>query len=288
MSAAATVPTPTPAFEGFGPKVEKLNQSTLWQWRVLISRLFLRTSIGELFTTAGAPVVFMVGFYIPFAIPWNHFVGGASSGVANNLGQYITPLVTLQAISFAAIGSGFRAATDSLLGVNRRFSSMPIAPVTPVLARATVSVYRCSIGLAVSLVCGYVIGFRFHRGALYIVGFCLLVLAIGAVLSFGTDLLGTVTKNPDAMLPLLTLPILIFGLLSVGLMPLRLFPRWIHPFVRNQPISQFVEAMRALAGDTTKRVLPVTWPVMAPTLAWLVGFTLFLVPMSIVVLSKRR
>ncbi|EUA02492.1 doxorubicin resistance ABC transporter permease protein drrB [Mycobacterium kansasii 732] len=186
---------------GFSPTVEKLNQSTLRQWRVLISRLFLRTSIGELFTTAGAPVVFMVGFYIPFAIPWNHFVGGASSGVASNLGQYITPLVTLQAISFAAIGSGFRAATDSLLGVNRRFSSMPIAPVTPVLARATVSVYRCSIGLAVSLVCGYVIGFRFHRGALYIVGFCVLVLAIGPCCRSALTCLAPLPRTPTPCCP---------------------------------------------------------------------------------------
>lgn len=126
---------------------------------------------GEVLTTVGAPIIFMVGFYIPFAIPWNQFVGGASSGVASNLGQYITPLVTLQAVSFAAIGSGFRAATDSLLGVNRRFQSMPMAPLTPLLARVWVAVDRCFTGLVISLVCGYVIGFRFHRGALYIVGF---------------------------------------------------------------------------------------------------------------------
>ncbi|EUA10828.1 doxorubicin resistance ABC transporter permease protein drrB [Mycobacterium kansasii 732] len=132
------------------------------------------------------------------------------------------------------------------------------------------------------------VGFRFHRGPLYIVGFCVLVLVIGVLLALAADLLGTATKNPDAMVPLLSLPILIFGLLSVGLMPIRLFPRWIHPFVRNQPISQFVEALRALAGDTTKKVLPVTWPVMAPTLAWILGCLVVLVPIAVIVLSKRR
>jgi ABC-2 type transport system permease protein len=243
---------------------------------------------GEKITTIGAPVAFMVGFYIPFSIPWNHFVGGGSSGVASNLAQYITPLVTLQAVAFAAIGSAFRAATDSLLGVNRRFATMPIAPLTPVLARVTVAVYRCSWGLGVSLICGYAFGFRFHRSLPCIVGFCVLVIAIGALLSFGADLLGTAVKNPDAMLPLLTLPILIFGLLSVGLMPLKLFPRWVHGFVRDQPISQFVVALRALAGDTTKTVVPVTWPVMAPTLAWLCGFLAVGVISSFLVLSRPR
>ena len=136
---------------------------------------------GELITAIGASVVFTVGFYIPFSIPWNHYVGGASSGVASSFGQYITPLIMLQAVAFAAISSAFRAATDSLQGVNRRFKSMPIAPLTPVLARVSASVYRCCVGLTVSLICGYVIGFRFHHGALYIAGFCVLVIVIGAV-----------------------------------------------------------------------------------------------------------
>ena len=120
-----------------------------------------RLSNGELITVIGASVGFTAGFYIPFSIPWNHFVGG--SGVASNLGQYITPMVTLQAVAFAAISSAFRAATDSLQGVNRRFRSMPIAPLTPVLARVSASVYRCCVGLTVALICGHAIGFRFHQ-----------------------------------------------------------------------------------------------------------------------------
>lgn len=270
------------------PRMDKPRLSTRTQWWVLTVR-FIKPALrnGELITAIGASAGFTVGFYIPFSIPWNHFVGGGSSGVASSLGQYITPMVTLQAVAFAAISSAFRAATDSLQGVNRRFRSMPIAPLTPVLARVSASMYRCCVGLTVALICGHAIGFRFHHGALYIAGFCVLVIVIGALLSFAADLVGTATRNPDAMLPLLTLPILIFGLLSVGLMPIKLFPRWIQPVVRDQPISQFVVALRALAGDTTKTVIPVTWPVMAPTLAWLFGFLVILVPSSIVVLSRR-
>ena len=285
MSAPAKAPTVGPNVD---PSMEKPHPSMREQWWVLTVRFIAPTlRNGELITAIGASVAFTVGFYIPFSIPWSHYVGGASSGVSSNLGQYITPLITLQAAAFAAISSAFRAATDSLHGVNRRFRSMPIAPLTPVLARVSASVYRCCVGLAVSVICGYAIGFRFHHGALYIAGFCVLVIMIGAVLSFGADLIGTGTRNPDAMLPLLTMPILIFGLLSVGIQPLKMFPHWIQPVVRNQPISQFSVALRALAGDTTRTAVPLTWPVMAPTLAWLLGFMVVLVPASIIVLSKR-
>ncbi|KJX74685.1 ABC transporter permease [Mycobacterium lepromatosis] len=280
---------PSSASKWPSTSMAKPRRSTLRQWWALTTRYYMdmRLLVFEKIIQIGAPVVFTVGLYLPFAIPWNHFVGGPSSGIASNLGQYVTPLIVLQSIAFAAIGSSFRAATDSLRGISRRFRTMPIAPVTPVFARVTDAVQRCCWGMGVALICGHVIGFQFHRGPLYIVGFCALALAIGTVLSFAADLLGTAIRNPDAMLPLLTLPILIFGLLSVGLMPVKLFPRWIHPFVLNQPVSQFVVALRALAGETTKTVIPVAWSVMAPTLAWLFSFLVVLVPTCLVILFRR-
>jgi ABC-2 type transport system permease protein len=80
---------------------------------------------------------------------------------------------------------------------------------------------------------------------------------------------------------------LIFGLLSTGVQPAQQFPHWIQPIVRNQPVSQFVTALRALAGDAAPYGTPVTWSVLAPTLVWLAGLTAFLIPTSALVLSRR-
>jgi ABC-2 type transport system permease protein len=173
-------------------------------------------------------------------------------------------------------------------GINRRFRSMPIVRFTPVAARISAAVYRCLVAVTAAVICGYVIGFRFHRHAVYIVAFYALVLMIGSLLSFAADLVGTGTRNPEAMTPLLILPPMIFGLLSVGVQPVQQFPHWIQPFVRNQPISQFVDALRALAGDTVPFNGSVTWPVIAPTLAWLFGLAAILVPVSVIVLSKQE
>ena len=81
------------------------------------------------------------------------------------------------------------------------------------------------------------------------------------------------SRNPEATTPLLMGPQLIFGLLSVGIQPADQFPEWIQPIVRNQPISQFVYALRALAGDTTDAAGAVTWSVMGPPMAWLLGLS---------------
>uniref|UniRef100_UPI0028AB64D3 ABC transporter permease n=1 Tax=Mycolicibacterium sp. TaxID=2320850 RepID=UPI0028AB64D3 len=103
-------------------------------------------------------------------------------------------------------------------------------------------------------------------------GFVLLALLIGASLALAGDLIGAATRNPEATAPLLLVPQVTLGLASVGLQPTERFPDWIQPFVRNQPLSQFLNALRALAGDSTAAAPPVTWSVIGPSLLWLAGF----------------
>ena len=76
---------------------------------------------------------------------------------------------------------------------------------------------------------------------------------IGAALSLGADVIGAATENPEATLPLGLPPLFIFGFLSVGVQPVERFPGWIQPFVRDQMISPFVYALRALAGSPPSR-----------------------------------
>ena len=154
-------------------------------------------------------------------------------------------------------------------------------------ARIAASVYRCVIGLVVALMCGYVIGFRFHRGPPDIGAFCLLVLLTGVALAFVGDVVGTNSRNPAATAQWLLLPQLIFGFLSVGIQPLHRFPEWIQPIVHNQPISRLVYAMQALAGDSAPGTAPVTWSVIGPALAWVVGVIALTMPWAIAVYRRR-
>ena len=165
---------------------------------------------------------------------------------------------------------------------------MPIGPLTPLIARMSAGVYRCAVGTAVALITGHILGFRFYAGWLNAIGFCVLLLLIGMVLSFMSDLLGSYSKNPEATTQWLMLPQLIFGLLSVGIQPAEMFPDWIEPIVRNQPISQFIYALRALGGDSTPTAGAVTWSLLGPSVGWLIGVTIVMVPLSLFLLLRRR
>lgn len=253
------------------------------QWWVLTTRLIapsLRN--GEVAVGVAVSVAATASLYIPL----NRLVDGPDLQ-ASSYAQYLVPLIVLQAIAFASISTAFRAATDSVQGINRRFQSLPIAPLTPLAARITASVYRAVIGLVVALVCGYVIGFRFHRGPPAIAAFCLLVLLTGLALAFLADVVGTNSRNPAATAQWLLLPQLIFGFLSVGIQPLHRFPEWIQPVVHNQPISRIVDALQALAGDTLPAAAPVTWSVIGPALAWAVGVIALTMPWAIAVYRRR-
>jgi len=257
--------------------------STLQQWWVLTRRMIVPTlRNGELAVGIAASAAVTASFYIPL----NRLMSGPDLPMSS-YAQYLMPLIALQAIAFASVSTAFRAATDAVQGLNRRLQALPISSLTPVAARITASFYRCVVGLAVALACGYVIGFRFHREPLEIAAFCLLVLLTGVALTFLGDVIGTNSRNPAATTQWLLLPQLIFGYLSVGLQPLHRFPEWIQPVVRDQPVSQLVYALQALAGDSGQWAVPVTWSVIGPALAWATGIIVATLPWAVVVYRRR-
>ncbi|MGW4718156.1 antibiotic transporter [Nocardia sp. NPDC004260] len=253
------------------------------QWWVLTTRLIapsMRT--GEVLTSVLAPVTFTASFYIPLKTIMTVIGTGFSS-----YAQYMMPLVILQAAAFTAVSAAFRAATDSVAGLNRRFGSMPIGPLVPVTARLAGSVFRLIIALISGLICGYVIGFRFYLSPAHTVGFVLFSVLVGVALIWGGDVIGTLSHNPEATAQALVLPPLILGMLSTGIAPADQFPEWVQPFVRNQPVSQWAIALRALAGDSGPNAGAVTWSLMGPPLVWALGYLASSVLLSMR-LSARR
>jgi ABC-2 type transport system permease protein len=256
--------------------------STLQQWWTLTTRMIIPTlANGELATQVVGSIVFTVGFYLPL----KNIMGAVQP--MSSYAQYLTPLIALQAISFAAVSAAFRSAMDALAGINRRFRAMPMAALTPLAARMTASVYRCVIALTVSLICGHIIGFKFYGGWLNTIGFVVLSLLIGVGLALMGDLIGAATRNPEATAPLLLVPQVTLGLASVGLQPVERFPTWIQPFVRDQPLSQWLNALRAFAGDSTPAAPPATWSVIGPALAWVAAMIVVFTVLHARVAARR-
>ncbi|MFR9752084.1 antibiotic transporter [Nocardia sp. 004] len=253
------------------------------QWWVLTTRLVvpsLRT--GEVLTSVLAPAAFTASFYLPLKTIMTVIGTGFSS-----YAQFMMPLVILQAAAFTAVSAAFRAATDSVAGLNRRFEAMPIPPLVPVTARLSGSAFRLAVALLTALICGHIIGFRFYLDIAHTLGFLLLSVLIGLALILGGDVIGTASRSPESTAQALVLPPLIFGMLSTGIAPADQFPHWVQPFVRNQPVSQWAIALRAFAGDTQSGAGQVNWSLLGPPLAWILAILVVCVPLSVRLSSRR-
>ena len=76
---------------------------------------------GEVAVGVAVSVAATASLYIPL----NRLMDGPDLKMSS-YAQYLMPLIVLQAIAFASISTAFRAATDSVQGINRRFQSLPI------------------------------------------------------------------------------------------------------------------------------------------------------------------
>ena len=93
--------------------------STVQQWWVLTARMITPTlRNGELATQVIGSIVFTIGYYLPL----KQLMGAVQP--LSNYAQYLTPLIVLQAIWFAAVSAAYGAALATWL---RRWYAGPRA-----------------------------------------------------------------------------------------------------------------------------------------------------------------
>ncbi len=270
------------------PMPPQRTSAVLRRWWIpcwVLTRRQVRPSLrnGEVLTAVLAPTVFTLGFYVPL----NRVMSFAGHG-ASSYAQFLMPMVVMQAVSFCATAAAFRAAVDARDGLDARLATMPIPPIAPLVARTAATGYRSVVALAAALLAAHVIGFRFGGSRWETAGFLAFAVALGVMLGLFGDLLGTVSKSPEATTQVLMLPQLILGMVSTGFAPADQFPPWIQGFARDQPVSQFVDTMRALAGDRTGFATPVDWATVAPGVLWTAAGVLVFGGGSVLVALRRQ
>ncbi|MCM3895160.1 ABC transporter permease [Gordonia sputi] len=209
---------------------------------------------GVLFFAIGSPIVFFTCFYVPLHSRFER------SGVG--YAQYVLPLVILQAGIFVAIISCEIAGEEATGGMRERLSSLPISRLTPGAARMANAVVRIGVSAMAVALYASVFGFRLHGNVIESIGFFALAIIFALALSMMADALGGVATHAESIAQMLMIPQLLLVMCSTGLVPADAFPEWIEPVVRNQPVSVFAEAMRALSTGTDVQTAPVVgWSV---------------------------
>jgi ABC-2 type transport system permease protein len=242
--------------------------------RVLTRRLLVRLVRNPI--TIVHALVLPVGFLLTL----NVVLGDSITAATGEDGLYRSvPLVALLAAMSGSTAGMVGITAERLDGFLARLWVLRVHRAAGLLARLAAEVVRLFGTTLVILGTGLILGFRFHRG----VAGALLWLTVPVI--FGVAFSAVVTMIalywPKAVL---VEAIQIVGLIGTffctGLVPLDKYPDWVQPFVRYQPMSAAVDAMRGLSVGG-QALMP-----MLGMLAWSAG--IFVVCLWPIMVGYRR
>ncbi|MFC4049810.1 ABC transporter permease [Actinomadura syzygii] len=211
--------------------------------------LRLNSTADTVSTMVVFPIVFVFGFLALFQNLLK------TRGV--DYAQFLPPAIVVQWMFSVAITAAFFFASDRRSGMLARYRSLPISRGAVVVGRIAADAVRALLAIAVIIAAGYAAGFRFQAGPVASLGFVVLSVGFALTVSAGTSALGLVSRDPESVSSTLHVVYLPLLMVSSAFVPADAFPGWIEPFVRHQPVSVVLDALRALAdgGPTAGPVL---------------------------------
>jgi ABC-2 type transport system permease protein len=195
-----------------------------------------------------APVLVGLLFPVMIVLMFGYLFGGAMSVPGGgSYREFLMPGMFALAMVFGLEATMVAVTTDAAKGVTDRFRSMPMAPSAVVVGRGSADLLNSALGLAVLVVCGLAIGWRWDGGAEALLAVGLLLLLRCSLLWVGIYL-GLVAKNPEAVVAvqILVWPL---GFLSNALVAPETMPGWLGAIVEWNPLSATIAATRELFGN---------------------------------------
>ncbi|HYN16681.1 MAG TPA: ABC transporter permease [Actinomycetes bacterium] len=213
---------------------------------------------------------------VMFVLLFTYVFGGAIQvpGVEHYI-DYLMAGILAQTVIFGSTQTGVGLAEDLSRGMVDRFRSLPMARSAVLAGRTLSDTVRNLFVVGLMLVVGTLVGFRFHAGVVPALGAVGLALAFGLAFSWISALIGLSVGDVESAQA--TGFVWVFPLVfaSSAFVPVESMPGWLQVFVRANPVTITVNALRALTlgGPTTRVVLQ--------SLAWIVGILLVFVPLAV-------
>jgi ABC transporter DrrB family efflux protein len=199
-----------------------------------------------LVVTLTSPVLFMALF--------RYVLGGAIPIPGLRYVDYLVPAMLVQNVVFAGFGGATALAIDAKEGAVDRFRSLPMARTAVLTGRAGTDVALEGLATALTLGAGVLVGFRFHGGALGALAAGAITLVFGFALFWVFAAIAFTTRSAETV-QALEPPFFLLLFVSSAFIPVTTLPGWLQAFARNQPISQWTNAIRCLTQGRPAEVL---------------------------------
>jgi oleandomycin transport system permease protein len=261
-AAVATIRTPKP--------FKLVRHSLALTKRSLIK--IMRTPEALIDVTVQAPLFLVLFVYI---------FGGAVSGSTHQYLQYLLPGVLAQTVVMGAIAIGINLNTDMEKGIFDRFRSLPVPRSAPLIGAVLGDVVRYVIVTISTLGSGYIMGYRVHNDVLSVLAGCLLAVLFALCLSWLPVFVGMVVRTSGSVQGIMFMLLMPLTFGSNVFVSTQTMPGWLQSFVKVNPLTHLVDAMRGLFLGTPVGS-HVWW-----TLGWCAAFVAVFMPLALRAYRKK-
>ena len=233
----SVAPAPLPTASTIGLAQTVANTSTM-AYRGLLK---IKHNPEQLFDVVIQPVIFTLMF--------TYIFGGAISGDVASYLPVIIPGILVQTVITTSLVTGTQLREDMDKGVFDRFRSLPIARISPLSGALLADVVRYGIATVITFVMGLVMGYRPGGGFLGVLGAGILVVSCSWAISWIFAFMGVMMRKASAVQGISMLVLFPLTFMSNAFVPVDTMPGWLQAFVKANPVSHLVSAVRELANN---------------------------------------
>jgi ABC transporter DrrB family efflux protein len=232
-------------------------------------RHFVRQPDLLIFSTI-QPIMFVLLFTYVFGGAISHSLPPGVSYI-----DYLLPGILIQSVTFRASQTAVGLSEDLKLGVIDRFRSMPMARSAVLVGRTAADLVRNVLIIALMIIVGYIVGFRFQAGVAQAIACIALVSAFGLALSWIFAFVALTVRSAEAAQTagFVVLFPLVFA--SSVFVPVSTLPNWLQAIAKVSPVTLAANAARSLA------LVPGTPSSVGGAIAWVAGLLAVFIPLSV-------
>ena len=202
--------------------------------------------------------------------------------------MFLMPGIFVQNAIFGSTTTAIGIADDLKKGIIDRFRSLPMARSGVLIGRTTFDLAKNLLLVAIVMVIGYLVGFRFQNGFVNAVGLLVLVLAVGFAFSWISACIGLSLKEVEAVQAASFTWIFPVVFVSSAFVPVEGMAPFLQVVARNNPVTYWCNLARYLALGDAGITNPVTGvPVdtfealLVKSVIWIVALLVIFVPLGV-------
>jgi ABC transporter DrrB family efflux protein len=214
------------------------------------------------------PVMFTLMFRFVFG-------GSIHVNVPGGYVNYLIPGIIGQTAAFASMGTAISLAREAQQGVIDRFRSMPMSRSAVLTGRLLADTARIAVTLAVLIGVGYAVGFRFQEGPGFAIAMLALSVGLGLCFCCISAFVGLSIRDEESVQAFAVIWIFPLTFVSSAFVVIATLPGWMQGFAKYQPVSTWIDTLRALAIGGP--IATHAWE----SLVWIVGLLIVFVPLAV-------